>query len=276
MLLHTRRRPALLALLLIGAALLSAGLLLSGCVTSGVNQGDVNLISLEEEWEMGRQIEADINRQVRLVDDPTLQRYVERMGQQIVAQTELRGLPWRFHVVQDDAVNAFNAPGGLVYVHTALLAAADNAAELAGVLAHEVVHGVSRHGTERMSKVYGLQLGAGLVLGQDPGLVSQVAAQAIAGGAVAKFSRDDEREADRLGVRYMAAAGYDPEGMATMFEELLADRRRRPGAVERFFSTHPVTEDRIAAVRREARSVRRSGLVRDGGYAPIQARARRY
>ncbi len=245
----------------------------SGCATIGL--GDFNLISLDEEWEMGQQLERDVAQQVTLSNDRTLNNYVNQLGQRIVAQTELSGQPWRFHVVQDDAINAFNVPGGLVYVNTGLIAAAENTAELAGVIAHEISHGVERHGTERLTKAYGLNVGAALLLGQDPGVASQIAAQIVGGGAIAKFSRDDEREADRLGVRYMARAGYNPEGMATMFQKLIADRQRSPGSAEQFFSTHPLTEDRIADVRREARKYPQRGLTtNDGQYASIRNRAR--
>src|SRR5690606_1570900 len=116
-------------------------------------------------------------------------------------------LPWRFHVVQDDAINAFNIPGGVVYVNTGLIARAGSASELAVVLAHEISHGIARHGTERLTTQYGISIVAGLVLGQDPGLVEQIAAQIVATGAIARYSRGAEREADDLGVRYMAGAG---------------------------------------------------------------------
>lgn len=249
---------------------------LSGCASMGLGGGGFNLVSLEDEWEMGRQIEQDLNRQLDLVDDATLQNYVENIGQRVVAQTSMARLPWRFHVVRDDEVNAFNAPGGLVYVNTGLIARAGSAAELASVIAHEVAHGVSRHGTERLTKVYGINVAASLLLGQDPGLAQQIAAQIAAGGAVAKFSRDDEREADRLGIRYMAAAGYDPEGMAAMFERLMSGGGSS-GSVGQFFSTHPLTEDRIQAAQREARRYDRPGLVtNDRQYDNVRARARRF
>jgi len=262
-----RPRPLLLAVWL---TLLTA-LPLASCGTG------LNLVSVDEEWEMGRQIEQDINRQVRIVNDPTLQRYVEQMGQRIVRETPMANRQWKFYVVQDPAINAFNAPGGLVYVYTGLIAQAENSAELAGVVAHEIAHGVARHGTQRLSQVYGLNVAASILLGSDPGLAQQVAGQIVAGGAVASFSRGQEREADQLGVRYMAAAGHDPEGMATLLEKLIADRQRRPGAVEQFFSTHPLTEERVREVRRLARGVQRSGLrMDDGQYASIRARAARY
>jgi beta-barrel assembly-enhancing protease len=271
------RCPSTPRLLGFAAALALPLCTLPGCATSGVNAGDFNLVSVEEEWQLGRQLEADIARQLPLVNDPALERYVSQLGQRIVAQTELRQLPWRFHVVRDGEINAFNVPGGLVYVNAGLVAQAANASELAGVLAHEISHGVSRHGTERLTKQQGLSVGAGVLLGQDPGAVAQIAAQIAAGGAIAKFSRNDEREADQLGVRYMAAAGYDPEGMASMFERLMAEQQRQPGAVEQFFSTHPLTQDRIRDARRYAAAVDRSGLRRDdANFAAARQRARRY
>lgn len=253
------------------AALSVGGLSLGGCASG------FNLVSVDEEWQLGQQLEHDVAQQVDIVSDATLTSYISRIGQRIVAQTPYASRPWRFYVVDDDAINAFNVPGGLVYVNTGLIAAADNVAELVGVIAHEVAHGAARHGTERMSQAYGLNAGAALLLGQDPGMAAQIAAQLAGGGAIAKFSRDDEREADILGVRYMAGAGYNPIGMATMFEKLMADRQRRPSSVEQFFSTHPLTEERIATVRSEARKYPTRGLTtKDGPFASIRARARRY
>ena len=266
-----RRTSLRLAFLFVLVSLSLGSLLLGGCASG------LNLVSVDEEWQMGQQLERDVAQQVDVLNDATLTSYVNRIGQRIVAQTPLANRPWRFHVVRDDAINAFNVPGGLVYIHTGLIAAADNTAELAGVIAHEVAHGAARHGTERMTQAYGLNIAAALLLGQDPGLGAQIAAQIAGGGAIASFSRADEREADLRGVRYMANAGYNPEGMATMFDKLMADRQRRPGAVEQFFSTHPLTEDRIADVRREARKYPTRGLTtNDGQYASIRARANRY
>lgn len=264
-----------LALAVLGLAA-GAVPLLSGCATVGVNAGDFNLVSLGEEWQLGQQIEADVNQQVQLVDDPTLERYVEQMGQQIVAQTELAQQPWRFHVVQDDAINAFNIPGGVVYVNSGLIAKAGSASELAGVMAHEVSHGVARHGTERLTTQYGISIVAGLVLGQDPGLVEQIAAQIVAGGAIARYSRSAENEADRLGVAYMASAGWDPEGFSRMLERLLEESGGGGGGIP-FFSTHPTTESRIENVRAEAQGISRSGLrTDDSQFASIRSRAARY
>ena len=120
---------------------------------------------------------------------------------------------------------------------------------LAGVMAHEISHGVARHGTEQLSKAYGFQVVAGLALGANPPIYQQLLAQIVGAGTFAAFGRDAEREADRLGVFTMHAAGYDPHGMVTMFQELLSRRDNQPGAVSQFFSSHPLTEDRITDVR---------------------------
>jgi predicted Zn-dependent protease len=260
----------------LGLVILPLLLMALGCATTGVNQGDVNLVSLDEEWQMGQQLERELATRLRLVNDPTTVSYVSQIGMKIVRQTELANAPWEFHVVADPEINAFNVPGGHVYVNTGLIQAAGNAAELAGVIAHEIGHGVSRHATERISKVSGINLGAGLLLGSNPSTVKQIAAQIVAGGAVAKFSRADEREADRLGVQYMYDAGYDPRGMAGMFEKLLATRKRRPSSVEQFFATHPLAEDRIQSVRQHAASLPRKSLIaNDGRLSAIQQRVSR-
>ena len=226
--------------------------------------GGFNLISLEDEWRLGQQLSQDIARQVRLNNDPAVNAYIEQMGRRIVAQTPMANLPWQFHVVDDPAINAFAIPGGHVYVNTGLIANSDNAAELAGVMAHEISHGVARHSTQQISRQYGLSVLGGMILGQDAGQLSQIAAQIIAGGALARFSREFEREADELGIRYMHAAGYDPRGMASMFQELLEHQKSSPSRVEQFFSTHPLTTERIRdSERRAAELQARGGTITD-------------
>ncbi|MEO6487148.1 MAG: M48 family metallopeptidase [Thermoanaerobaculia bacterium] len=225
---------------------------LSACGGSG---GDFNLISIEEEWQLGRQLAADIERQLRMNTDPAVNSYVDGLGRRIVAQTSMGKMPWTFHVVQDPAINAFAIPGGHVYVHTGLIANADNASELAGVMAHEISHVVARHSTEQISRQYGLSILAGIALGQNPGAIQQIAAQIVAGGALARFSRQAEGEADRLGVGFMARAGYNPRGIVTMFQELLEHQKNRPSTVEQFFATHPLTQERIREVENQIKKL---------------------
>jgi predicted Zn-dependent protease len=253
--------------------ILAALLLLAACASSGVNQGDFNIVSLEEEWQIGRQLEADLARRLDLVRDAQALDYLNDLGQRLVRQTEMGNLPWRFHLVRDRTVNAFNIPGGHVYVHTGLVEAARNASELAGVMGHELSHGVSRHGTEQLSKNYGLSLLASVALGQNPKVYEEILAQVIGGGAMASFSRNDEREADSLGLRTMSAAGYSPQGMVAMFETLLAQRKSQPGRVQQFFSTHPLTENRIKEMREEIAKMGGSrGSANDGGFESFRRR----
>ena len=253
-------------------ALLLALALGSGCGSAGVNKGDFNLMSLQDEWALGQKLAADIERQLPLSQDQAVVGYVNQVGQRIVRHTEMAQMPWTFHVVNDPAINAFAIPGGHVYVNTGLIAAADSVSELAGVMAHEINHGVARHSTEQLSKAYGLEILASLVLGQNPAAYQTILAQIIGGGALARFSRDAENEADVLGVRSMYQAGYDPRGMASMFEELLSREKRSPSSVQRFFSTHPLTADRITKVRAEAQKLPARGdlITDDPNYQAIR------
>jgi len=252
-------------------AVVLVALLAVNCGSAG-GGGDFNLISIEEEWQLGQQLSQEISRQVRINNDPTLNAYVRNMGQRIVQQTNMANLPWNFYVVDDPAINAFAVPGGHVYVNTGLIANADNASELAGVMAHEISHVLARHSTEQISRQYGLQILASLVLGQNPGQLAQIAASIAAGGAMARFSREAEREADNIGIQAMHAAGYNPAGMATMFEELLEHREGSPGRVEQFFSTHPLTEDRIRDARNRAQQLGTGGVTDEPGFQEARRR----
>lgn len=247
------------------------------CASDSVNRDDLNLVSLDDEWAMGEDLAAEVDAQVRPVGDPVVQAYLNRMGAALVDQTELADRAWTFTVVDDPAVNAFALPGGHVYVNSGLVLAAESAAELASVVGHEVAHGVARHATERMVKAYGLNLVAGLVLGESPGLVEQIVAELVGQGALARFSRTDELEADALGLQTMTEAGYDPAGMPAMFGTLLDVRERRPLLFERWFQSHPLTEDRIeAAVAGVEALPERPGLVlTDPDFERVQRRLAR-
>lgn len=246
---------------------LAVAALFAGCATLG----GANYYSIEQEWELGRQIEQQLRSQVQIVNDATLTRYVNDMGQRMVQQTTMRQLPWRFYVVRDGSINAFNVPGGLVYVHTGLIAQSASAAELAGAVAHEIAHGVARHGTRRVSAANEANAIAGVVLGSNPGIATQIAAQIAAQGAFASFSRADEREADGLGVQLMAASGYNPEGLARLLERLA---QQDGGGGVALFRSHPNPAERARTVRAAAANVNRSGLrMDDSGFAAARSRA---
>ncbi len=217
-------------------------LLLAACAAMGTS--GINLISVEEEWELGEQFEAELAEELDPYEDPM----ISEMGQRIVAETRKSELPWRFYVVEDESINAFNVPGGLVYVHSGLIEVASDA-EIAAVIGHEIGHGVARHGTQRMTQQYGLAIIAGAVLGEDPGVVGEIVGQIVAGGAISQFSQAQEFEADELGVRYMHAAGYDPNGMIALLERFQELQETDPGRMEQFFATHPATDERLERVR---------------------------
>ncbi|HYV84108.1 MAG TPA: M48 family metallopeptidase [Pyrinomonadaceae bacterium] len=205
--------------------------------------------STEKEVRQGREAAAEVDRQAKFVDDPVITEYVNRVGQNIVLHSDAK-VPFTIKVIDSDEVNAFALPGGFFYVNKGLILAADNEAELAGVMAHEIAHVAARHAVENQTKASLLEyaaLGGSIFLGGIPGMIYQNTAGIGLLGIFMKFSRAAEEEADRLGVQYMYAAGYDPGAMATMFEKLEAKNKKKPGLISRAFSTHPAPPDRRAS-----------------------------
>ncbi len=205
--------------------------------------------STEKEVRMGREAAAEVDRQAKFVDDPLITEYVNRVGQNIVLHSDAK-VPFTIKVIDSDEINAFALPGGFFYVNKGLILAADNEAELAGVMAHEIAHVAARHAVENQTKASLLEyaaLGGSIFLGGIPGMIYQNTAGIGLLGIFMKFSRGAEEEADKLGVQYMYAAGYDPGAMATMFEKLEAKNKKKPGFIARAFSTHPAPPDRRAS-----------------------------
>ncbi len=203
----------------------------------------------ESEIRMGRQLAAEVDRTAKFVDDPIITEYVNRVGQNIVLHSDAK-VPFTIKVIDSDEVNAFALPGGFFYVNKGLILAADNEAELAGVMAHEIGHVAARHAMENQAKMQAMDIGmlAGILLGG--GIIGNVLYNGggfFEGMAFMHFSRGAEEEADRLGVQYMWAAGYDPTAMATMFEKLEAKNKKKPGTIARMFMDHPAPADRRAA-----------------------------
>ncbi len=222
-----------------------------------------NLVSLDQEWAMRDDMRRQVSSEMKVVNDPKALAYLNRIGREIAAQTPYGNRRWDFGIVEDNSLNAFNLPGGLVYVNTGLIREADTLDQLVGVLAHEIGHGSARHGTQLMTRAYGYNLVAGLALGRNPSTTKQVLAQLVGTGVLNDYSRDAEHQADSLGVRYATQAGYDPRGMVEFFGTMLEERARRPSKVEQFFSNHPLTEERLERISREAQSLRRASLTRD-------------
>jgi predicted Zn-dependent protease len=202
--------------------------------------------SKEKEMQIGRQMAMEVEQQAKMVDDPLVTEYVNRVGQNIVLHSDAK-VPFTIKVIDSDEVNAFALPGGFFFVNRGLILAAGNESELAGVMAHEIAHVAARHAMENQGKGSFLNYAAmaGIIFG-GPILspILQNGGGILAGLAGLKFTRGAEEEADRLGVQYLYAAGYDPTGMAAMFEKLASQNRKKPGSLTKLFSTHPQSVDR--------------------------------
>lgn len=221
---------------------LAAAVLLSGCA-----------VSQQQEVQMGQQYAAQIAQQLPLVRDPEVNRYINVLGDSIARLTKRGDLDWHFYVVDATDINAFAVPGGFVYVNRGLIEHASKMDELAGVLGHEIGHVVKRHTVKQMQQMQGANVGVTLACVLTGVCNSQVANAAInVGGSAlfAKFSRDDEAQADEEGVKNVVEAGISPEGMVSMFQTLLAERKSHPSAVDTWFASHPLEESRIADVQR--------------------------
>jgi beta-barrel assembly-enhancing protease len=207
-----------------------------------------NFISLEKEMAMGSEIAAEFEQTAKLVEDPVVCDYIDRIGQNIVKHSDAK-VPFHIKVVDTDEVNAFAFPGGYFYVNKGLILEADNEAELAGVMAHEISHVAARHATVRMSKGQYLQFATIPAIFIGGGQLAQMGIQNALGlglnlGLVG-ITRESEREADQLGIQYLWNAGYDPNAFVSFFEKLQEQEKHKPGRFAGFFRTHPSTEDRI-------------------------------
>ena len=225
-----------------------------------------NLFSKDQDVQLGKEAAAEVEKQHEVVTDPVLDGYLKRIGSKLAAQPEADKYPYTFKLVKDPTLNAFALPGGPTFVHTGLITAAENEAQLAGVMAHEIAHVALRHGTNQASKANLLQLPAmlaGAAVGSS--MVGQLAQLGIGLGAnsvLLKFSRNAERDADLLGARMMAGAGYNPIEMARFFEKLEADGGSRG---PQFFASHPNPGNRVKAVEEEIRYLPRRDYTTGSG-----------
>ena len=214
-----------------------------------INKMQINFYSYDKEVALGRQFAQEVDRTAKLIEDPIIADYINKVGQNIVLHSDAK-VPFTIKVIDDDEVNAFALPGGFFYVNKGLILTADNEAELAGPMAHEIAHVAARHGVEQASKGQIVNWGSlGLIfLGGWGGFAArQVASITIPMGFL-KFSRGAEYEADNLGAQYLWASGYDPTAMGTFFEKLQEKAKKKPSTIAQVFSTHPMVGDRIEKV----------------------------
>lgn len=234
--------------------LAALALSVTGCTAAQIRDTQktvaATLISEDQEKQLGLQVHEELKKEnTKFNDDPTVRAWVEQAALPLIQQANKeRKLKWKFYVIDDpETINAFAVPGGNVYVYTGLLLAADNEAEVVGVLGHEIGHVVARHGARQLVATYGLQAVTDLAIGKNPGQLAQITAALAGQGAQLAYGRDMELEADQYGTRYTSGAGFDPHALATFFEKLKA-KYGDTGPVATLFSTHPANSDRIARV----------------------------
>jgi predicted Zn-dependent protease len=208
----------------------------------------VNFYSIEKEIALGKQMAQEVERQARMVSDPVVTEYVNRVGQNLVRNSDAK-VPFTIKVIDSEEVNAFALPGGFFFVNTGILLTADNEAEMAGVMAHEIGHVAARHGTRQATRGQIARIGSIVPLIAVGGMAGYGIYQAMNVAVpltFLTFSRAMESEADMLGLEYMYKAGYDPASFIDFFEKVQSQEKRKPGTMSKLFSTHPPTDDRIA------------------------------
>lgn len=211
----------------------------------------INLYSIDKEIAMGKQLAAEVARQAKLIDEPIVSEYVNRVGQNLVRNSDV-AMPVTIQIIDAEALNAFTLPGGFIFINSGLIRAAETEAELAGAMAHELAHVAARHATRQESKAQIVNIASLplILLGGWTGYAIRQGAQVGIPMQFLRFSRTYETEADMLGLQYLYKAGYDPAASIDIFERLESLEKRKPGIMAKVFSTHPMTADRIKNVQK--------------------------
>ena len=216
----------------------------------------LNLYSLDKEIALGKGLAQDVERQAKIIDEPVVAEYVNRLGQNLVRNSDAK-VPFTIKVIDTEDVNAFALPGGFFFVNSGLILKADTEAELAGVMSHEIAHVAARHGTRQASRGEVAQLATIplIFMGGWAGFGARQGVSLLMPIGFLQFSRSFESEADMLGLQYMYKAGYDPEAFVDFFEKIESLEKKKPGTMAKVFSTHPLTDDRIAAAQKNIQSM---------------------
>jgi beta-barrel assembly-enhancing protease len=236
----------------------------------------VNFYSVEQEIALGKQLAIEIEKQARIVDDSVVSEYINRLGQNLVRNSDVT-FPVSFKLIESDEINAFTLPGGFIFVNTGLLKLSANEAELAAAMAHELGHSAARHATRQATRNQLVSLGTLplAVLGGWGGLAARQAANVAMPMAFFRFSREFETEADLLGIQYLWKAGYDPDASIDLFEAMESTEHRRPGSVSKLFRSHPLTPDRIEKTQKNIDKLlpgRNEYVINTSEYESVRAR----
>jgi predicted Zn-dependent protease len=259
-------------------AVAAIGLMIGPCLCAGGDPGHaLNFYSIEREIALGKQLSTELERQVKLVDDPILSEYVNRIAQNIVRHSDVT-IPVTVRIIESGDLNAFTLPGGHIYVNSAMLKLTESEAELAFVLAHEIGHVAARHATREATRSQLLQIGQvplSIFGGLNGAAIRELAEPASRLGFL-KGARDFESQADRLGVDYLDRSGYDPTASIDMFERIEATERKRSGPLARLYQDHPVTQSRIEATQKHLAEIagkRDEYLINTSEYEQMRPRA---
>jgi predicted Zn-dependent protease len=242
-------------------------------------RGMGNWYSTETEIREGKAYSMEIEKSVRFVNDPVVTEFINRVGQNLVKNSDAK-VPFTIKVIDDDSINAMALPGGFFYVNSGAILAADEEAELAGVMAHEIAHVAAHHAMREQTRLNYAQLGTIplIMIGGYAGYGIYEAAQLGIPMTFLKFSRDFEAQADYLGLQYMYRAGYDPQAFVTFFEKVQSLEKHKPGAIAKAFDTHPQTPSRIEATQKEIAEIlpaRDQYLVTTSEFNDVKARLAR-
>jgi predicted Zn-dependent protease len=235
-----------------------------------------NCYSIEKEIAMGKQLAGEVQRQAKLVDDPIITEYVNRVGQNLARNSDAK-VPFTFQVIDDPALNAFALPGGFIFVNTGLLTAAETEAEMASAMAHEIAHVAARHMTRQACRAQAANVASVplIFLGGWGGFAMRQAAGVAIPMTFLSFSRGYEAEADYLGLQYLYAAGYDPTAAIDMFEKMMSMEKRKPGSIAKVFATHPMNGDRLKKTQAEIDKIlpaKPEYVVNTSEYAEVRGR----
>lgn len=233
---------------MVGVCLLVvAGLVVSGCET--LDGQPINLLTTQDEMRMGAQLSDQVRQQEKVLQDPQIQQYLDEIGARLAAVAPRQDVTYQFEVIDaPDTVNAFALPGGYLYVYTGLMKLCENEAELASVMAHEIAHVAAHHHGESLTRQYGVQILRDLVLGENAGTAARVTADLVGTGVMMRYSRENEREADWLGMNMLVRAGYNPDAMVSFMRKLVAADQQGGGRMLPLFASHPPTQERLQSL----------------------------
>jgi beta-barrel assembly-enhancing protease len=239
--------------------ILSFTLLISAAVFLSCEQ--TNIFSDKDDVDLGKEFDKEIKKDPKqfpmLEGHEDVKNYVTDIGKEILKSPKIKKAkiyPYNFQLIKDTIINAFCTPGGFVYVYTGLMKFIDNEATLAGIVGHEIAHAEMRHVTQRLTAAYGVNILLGLILGGDPSVFAEIAANLFVGLAFLKNSRDDEAEADYYSIQYLQSTKWYPGGITYFFDKIKAEQKKKgetPGDLDRLLATHPLPDDRIKAVNKE-------------------------